>query len=52
MQRDLIKKEKSINDQVNKAIRDFQTTLKDLKEKMLNFDNNLNEISDSLKKNK
>ena len=49
MLRDLSKREESINEQVKKAISDFQLDLKDLKKKVLEFDNILNEISDSLK---
>ena len=49
MLRDLSKREESINEQVKKAINEFQLDLKGLKKKILEFDNILNEISDSLK---
>jgi len=49
MLKDLSKREETINEQVKKAINEFQLDLKGLKEKILEFDNILNEISDSLK---
>ena len=49
MLKDLSKREEAINEQVKKAINEFQLDLKGLKEKILEFDNILNEISDSLK---
>ena len=49
MQRDLLKREEALNEQVEKAIRDFQLSLTNLKDKLLDMDSLLNEISDSLK---
>lgn len=42
-------KETSVNEQVKNGIDDFQSDLKDLKEKMVEFEDNLNKIIDSLK---
>ncbi len=49
MLRDLLKREESLNVQVEKAIGDFQLSLKDLKDKILDFDSLLDEINNSLK---
>jgi len=49
MLRDLLKREESINERVEKAVGDFQLSLKDLKDKILDFDSLLDEINNSLK---
>jgi len=49
MLRDLLKSEESLNEQVEKAIGDFQLSLKELKDKILDFDSLLDEINNSLK---
>ena len=49
MLRDLLKREESLNERVEKAIGDFQLSLKDLKDKILDFDSLLDEINNSLK---
>jgi len=49
MLRDLLKREESINEKVEKAVGDFQLSLKDLKDKILDFDSLLDEINNSLK---
>ena len=47
--RDLLKREESLNEKVEKAVGDFQLSLKDLKDKILDFDSLLDEINNSLK---
>lgn len=47
--RDLATREDSINKQVKNGIQDFQLYLKDLKDKMLEFDKNLSDIVEKLK---
>ena len=47
--RDLLKREEYINEQVKKAIGDFQLSLNELKDRILDFDSLLDEISNSLK---
>ncbi len=49
MLRDLLKREESLNERVEKAVGDFQLSLKDLKDKILDFDSLLDEINNSLK---
>jgi len=49
MLRDLLKREESINEKVEKAIGDFQSSLHELKDKILDFDSLLDEINNSLK---
>jgi len=49
MLRDLLKREESINEKVEKAIGDFQSSLNELKDKILDFDSLLDEIKNSLK---
>jgi len=49
MLRDLLKREESLNEKVEKAVGDFQLSLKDLKDKILDFDSLLDEINNSLK---
>ena len=49
MLRDLLKREESINEKVEKAIGDFQSSLNELKDKILDFDSLLDEINNSLK---
>ena len=49
MLRDLLKREESLNEQVKKAIGDFQLSLKELKDRILDFDSLLDEINNSLK---
>ncbi len=49
MLRDLLKREESLNERVEKAVGDFQISLKDLKDKILDFDSLLDEINNSLK---
>ena len=49
MLRDLLKREEYINEQVKKAIGDFQLSLNELKDRILDFDSLLDEINNSLK---
>ena len=49
MLRDLLKRQESLNVQVEKAIGDFQSSLNELKNKILDFDSLLDEINNSLK---
>ncbi len=49
MLRDLLKREESLNVQVEKAIGDFQLSLNELKDRILDFDSLLDEINNSLK---
>ena len=49
MLRDLLKKEESLNEQVEKAIKTFQLSLNELKDRILDFDSLLDEINNSLK---
>jgi len=49
MLRDLLKREESINEKVEKVIGDFQSSLNELKDKILDFDSLLDEINNSLK---
>jgi len=49
MLRDLLKREESLNEKVEKAIGDFQSSLNELKDKILDFDSLLDEINNSLK---
>ncbi|MBA7530672.1 hypothetical protein ES705_22881 [subsurface metagenome] len=49
MLRDLLKMEESLNEKVEKAIGDFQSSLNELKDKILDFDSLLDEINNSLK---
>jgi len=49
MLRDLSKREESLNEKVEIAVGDFQLSLKDLKDKILDFDSLLDEINNSLK---
>ncbi|GAI71546.1 unnamed protein product [marine sediment metagenome] len=49
MLRDLLKREEYLNEQVKKAIGDFQLSLKELKDRILDFDSLLDEINNSLK---
>jgi len=49
MLRDLLKREESVNEKVEKAIGDFQSSLHELKDKILDFDSLLDEINNSLK---
>ena len=49
MLRDLLKREESLNEKVETAVGDFQLSLKDLKDKILDFDSLLDEINNSLK---
>jgi len=49
MLRDLLKREESINERVEKAVGDFQLSLEDLKDKLLYFESLLDEINNSLK---
>ena len=49
MLRDLLKREESLNEQVEKAIGDFQLSLNELKDRILDFDSLLDEINNSLK---
>ena len=49
MLRDLLKREESLNDKVEKAIGDFQLSLNELKDRILDFDSLLDEINNSLK---
>ncbi len=46
---DLLKKEESLNVQVEKVIGDFQSSLNEFKNKLLDFDSLLDEINNSLK---
>ena len=45
MLRDLLKREESLNAKVETAVGDFQLSLKDLKDKILDFDSLLDEIN-------
>jgi len=47
--RDLLKREESLNDKVEKAIGTFQLSLNELKDRILDFDSLLDEINNSLK---
>ena len=47
--RDLLKREESLNDKVEKAIGAFQLSLNELKDRILDFDSLLDEINNSLK---
>ncbi len=49
MLRDLLKKEESLNERVEKAIGAFQLSLNELKDRILDFDSLLDEINNSLK---
>jgi hypothetical protein len=49
MLRDLLKREEYLNEQVKKAIGDFQLSLNELKNRILDFDSLLDEINNSLK---
>jgi hypothetical protein len=49
MLRDLLKREESLNDKVEKAIGAFQLSLNELKDRILDFDSLLDEINNSLK---
>jgi len=49
MLRDLLKREESLNDKVEKAIGAFQLSLNELKDRILDFDSLLDEIINSLK---
>ncbi|HEC40855.1 hypothetical protein LCGC14_1039090 [marine sediment metagenome] len=49
MLRDLLKREESINKKIEKTVGDFQLSLKDLKDKILDFDSLLDEINNFLK---
>ncbi|MBA7541316.1 hypothetical protein ES705_33627 [subsurface metagenome] len=49
MLRDLLKREEYLNEQFKKAIGDFQLSLNELKERILDFDSLLDEINNSLK---
>ena len=49
MLRDLLKREESVNEKVEKAVGDFQSSLNQLKNKILDFDSLLDEINNSLK---
>jgi len=49
MLRDLLKTEESLNEKLEKAIGDFQSSLHELKDKILDFDSLLDEINNSLK---
>ncbi len=49
MLRDLLKREESLNVQVQKALGDFQLSLNELKNKLVDFDSLLDEINNSLK---
>jgi len=49
MLRDLLKREEYLNEQVKKAIGDFQLSLNELKDRILDFDSLLDEINNSLK---
>ena len=49
MLRDLLKKEESLNEQAEKAIKTFQLSLNELKDRILDFDTLLDEINNSLK---
>ena len=49
MLRDLLKRQESLNVQVEKAIGDFQSSLNEFKNKLLDFDSLLDEINNSLK---
>ena len=48
MQKDLLKREESLNEQVEKAIGDFQLTLTILKDKILDIDSLLDDLKDKL----
>ena len=48
MQRDLLKREEALNEQVEKAIRDFQLSLTNLKDKLLDIDSLLDDLKDKL----
>ena len=47
--RDLLKREESLNEQVDEAIGAFQLSLNELKDRILDFDSLLDEINKSLK---
>jgi len=49
MLRDLLKREESLNDKVEKAIGAFQLSLNELKDRIVDFDSLLDEINNSLK---
>jgi len=49
MLRDLLKKEESLNERVEKALGAFQLSLNELKDRILDFDSLLDEINNSLK---
>ncbi len=49
MLRDLLKSKESLNEKVEKAIGDFQLSLNELKDRILDFDSLLDEINNSLK---
>ena len=49
MLRDLLKREESLNEKVETAVGYFQLSLKELKNKILDFDSLLDEINNSLK---
>lgn len=49
MLRDLLKREEYLNEQFKKAIGDFQLSLNELKDRILDFDSLLDEINNSLK---
>ncbi|GAH50267.1 unnamed protein product [marine sediment metagenome] len=49
MLRDLLKREESLNVQIQKALGDFQLSLNELKNKLVDFDSLLDEINNSLK---
>ncbi|MFW9972780.1 MAG: hypothetical protein ACFFDF_21520 [Candidatus Odinarchaeota archaeon] len=48
MQRGLLRREESLNKQVEQAIRDFQLSLVCLKDKLLNIDSLLDDFKDNL----
>jgi len=48
IQKDLLKREESLNEQVEKAIGDFQLTLTNLKDKILDIDSLLDDLKDKL----
>jgi len=49
MLRDLLKREESLNVQVEKAIGDFQSSLNELKNKLLDLDSLLDDLKEKLK---
>ena len=49
MLRDLLKREESLNDKVEKAIGAFQLSLNELKDRIVDFNSLLDEINNSLK---